>query len=845
MRLSFTFIFALICIQALTQESFHTLFEPKNIQGSFYYQSQEITSYGDVNGDGFTDIITKNQLYLFDGHKFSISTNFPLSTSELTDIVNSNSLLIDIDFDSDLDLIFTQNAAQASADFTGLYLNQNGEFTKGENAILSFLGSQSYQLLKFDFNKDEKEDIIAIGQADSYILLQKDNDWEKIFVEGLGAPISSRLTSYDLDNDGDLDLISSNGDVIALFNNGSSIESQALDFPHGSKYLLADFNKDGQFEVCTIKQGQVVIHRYLDGSWIEDQRVSVGQYITAYDIDDFQLSDIDQDGQVEIISALRLGTVWDVPKTELQVKSIDSEFNEITLSRHEANAYFNSIDLNNDGYEEVISIDRSDNLDFQNYSSTLIFKNTNGALSRAFGFGFHDFMYTQEYNPDYPAFRTSISSKLIGDFNNDNQPDFISVKGKQINIYLSNNNFEFHDPTSLQTGSIMYLSVDHSKINTLQLEDSKLKLIQYELIEGNLQKSINLDIPTTIADIEINSLLFNSVDLYADNTTDYIVSINTPGEGGGQVSDVGESFTVRWVDNEYKVYKNNIPLANQVLEADLSGDGKNDLYFGFSGPNQDGWNNKFKYFLLLKDNGTYDTLINNDQSIPNGGASMHLENEAKDILILGGYPYSLQNGALVKIDTDLDLSWSYSSTPIDFDLDGDSDRIQYQKPYTYGQPFPPLAKLSFIFWWNVNGVYIKDERETSEITVGNDPSTFLELTSDSNKIIFFKRRGLHQFVSQDEPSSAGVVTSTNEEYEANSIQVYPNPVFEKINIRLEYSHSPISWRIINSNGATISSGTVNKNEFEIDTSSLSSGIFILKLEGKGVKKSIKFIKDLK
>jgi hypothetical protein len=836
-----------VSTKSLGQDTSHTLFQPVKVEGSFYYQSQGITSHGDIDGNGFTDIITKNQLYLFDGHKFVISSNFPLSGLNLGEVKKANSLLVDIDFDADLDLIYAQNEADDSENHSGLYLNNDGEFSMKASALIEFISHQNYQLLKFDFDNDGKEDIIAIGEVDSRILLQKTNDWEMVLIDGIGAPMSSHLNAFDLDNDGDLDLISTQGDVVALFNTGSSIEKQSLDFPHGSKYLLADFNQDGQFEVATIKSGLVVIHRYIENNWVEERGGSSNVYVTIDEIDDFQLDDLNGDGKIEIISALRLGDMYSVPNTELWVQTVDSEFNETYVPRFEANDFYYVLDLNNDGYKEVISIDKSEDLDFQNYSSTLIFQNQNGVLSRAFGFGFHKFLYSQEYIQ--PSFSNSSRprinfSYLLGDFNNDNQPDFISYGTSDISLYLSSN-FEFHDPIKIETSPIYYLAVDKydaTKINSVQFENSTLKFIQYQLTENNIVESMNIVIPKSIPNNEITSLKFHTVDLHGDNTSDYLISLNLP-IGTGQVSNVGESFIIESVAGIYEVKKNKLPLTHKALEADFTGDGKSDIYFGTMGPNQDGWNNKFKYFLILNETGNYDTLINIDQSITNGVESMYLEDEGKDLLVFGDKAYTLSDGALIAFETSLDLSWSYSSTLIDFDQDGDFDRIQYKRQKFFGQPFNPLDSLSFAFWWNVNGIFVKDERTTPKIIVGDDPSTFLEIKSLSNTMVFFKRRGLHQFVSQNEPIGVGVVTSIDEKQNTKSIQAYPNPVTSQINIHSQHLTPPINWTILNTNGTILGSDTVLKNEFTIDTGVFPSGIYILRLESNGIYESLKFIKS--
>jgi uncharacterized repeat protein (TIGR03803 family) len=83
--------------------------------------------------------------------------------------------------------------------------------------------------------------------------------------------------------------------------------------------------------------------------------------------------------------------------------------------------------------------------------------------------------------------------------------------------------------------------------------------------------------------------------------------------------------------------------------------------------------------------------------------------------------------------------------------------------------------------------------------------------------------------------------SVNNKIEAN---IYPNPVQDKIHINTQQALSEATIRIIDLKGSVIISNTYqSKNNFEIDASHLTSGMYILQLQTANGFQSFKFIKN--
>jgi hypothetical protein len=79
-------------------------------------------------------------------------------------------------------------------------------------------------------------------------------------------------------------------------------------------------------------------------------------------------------------------------------------------------------------------------------------------------------------------------------------------------------------------------------------------------------------------------------------------------------------------------------------------------------------------------------------------------------------------------------------------------------------------------------------------------------------------------------------TLNTDEFENANFVIYPNPSNGIFTIKTNDTKN-LSWKVYNNLGQTVSNGS----SFNIDLSSLASGMYLLELDGSGIQKQIKKI----
>ncbi len=182
-------------------------------------------SFLDVDGDGDQDLYVvsggyqylehdlalNNRLYLNDGKGiFSKSFDSFIDSAYSDNVVKS----IDFDHDGDLDLIVGSGCLPLQypvCNPTRLFQNDHGKFIRVQAKALDNLGIVN-DLAIVDINKDGFDDIIAVGEWTGVMLLLNKNgnfgSSENIYPNMTG--FWNRIQAFDLENDGDLDLLIGN-----------------------------------------------------------------------------------------------------------------------------------------------------------------------------------------------------------------------------------------------------------------------------------------------------------------------------------------------------------------------------------------------------------------------------------------------------------------------------------------------------------------------------------------------------------------------------------------------------------------------------------------------------------
>ncbi|HZU87106.1 MAG TPA: VCBS repeat-containing protein, partial [Anaerolineaceae bacterium] len=227
---------------------------------------------GDLNGDGLLDVVSKeintntSSGYLFiyfNTGSGSFASPVQISTTFSTNLL-ARPALLDIDLDSDLDIIFSMQGKQI------VFLNDGaGNFFSGE--------------------------------------VNCDAPPANAFCFARSADYITDFTVVDLENDGDLDLaaVLSNNSNILYINDGSAnlprssgVQVNDIDTQPAS-LALGDLNGDGWLDVVAGTENGAAIFTNLDGSLTLNQDLASGE-----NYQDIHLADLDNDNDLDILASL-------------------------------------------------------------------------------------------------------------------------------------------------------------------------------------------------------------------------------------------------------------------------------------------------------------------------------------------------------------------------------------------------------------------------------------------------------------------------------------------------------------------------------------------------------------
>ncbi len=215
----------------------------------------------------------------------------------------------DFDNDGDLDLIIS--GTNPSGSYTKIYKNnRNGSFTEPTVALP---GAGAGDMVCGDYNNDGNIDILVTG-GNITALYRNDGDFVFTLLDGTGLPLLNESTAswVDEDNDGYLDLFLSgmqNGwsNIAGLYHNNRnstfSKTNQIFHYIKNCSVELADLNRDGFADI--IIAGGMALNEDTSRVYFNN---GVGSYILQADIsfpDFYQGSltaaDIDANGTMELM----------------------------------------------------------------------------------------------------------------------------------------------------------------------------------------------------------------------------------------------------------------------------------------------------------------------------------------------------------------------------------------------------------------------------------------------------------------------------------------------------------------------------------------------------------------
>lgn len=231
------------------------------------------SNFVDINNDGNLDAfvchdVAPNVYYINDG-----SGNLTFNQGSLGDYPsggNYGSIWIDYDNDRDMDM-FIAKCGGETARRRNIMMTNNGDGTYTENATDLGLDDpmQTWSSSWADYDNDGDLDVFVGASDGSHKLVR--NDGNGVFVDVTGganvnsAPTGHESVSYDLDNDGYLDIIC-NGTI--MYGNGDmtfeDIDSNQIPYPNGA---FGDLNNDGFIDAYY--NGTIYMNNTTDNNWIK------------------------------------------------------------------------------------------------------------------------------------------------------------------------------------------------------------------------------------------------------------------------------------------------------------------------------------------------------------------------------------------------------------------------------------------------------------------------------------------------------------------------------------------------------------------------------------------------
>jgi hypothetical protein len=223
------------------------------ISGPEYVFSQR-SNFVDINNDGHLDAfvchdVAPNVYYINDG-----SGNLSYIQGGLGDYPsggNYGSVWIDYDNDGDMDM-FLAKCGGEEARRTNQMLTNNGDGTFTENALELGLADpmQTWSSAWADFDNDGDMDVFVGASTGSHKMMMNNGDLtftDVTATSGVGTVSQTGIenVTYDMDNDGNLDIVS-NGNI--LYGNGD-LTFSPVDFNAIPSGCFGDLNNDGFVDV--------------------------------------------------------------------------------------------------------------------------------------------------------------------------------------------------------------------------------------------------------------------------------------------------------------------------------------------------------------------------------------------------------------------------------------------------------------------------------------------------------------------------------------------------------------------------------------------------------------------
>ncbi len=267
----------------------------------------------DIDNDGNIDLLVssaENSKVVWFRNNGTANFGTPRLITDNVDGI-SNSIAADIDGDGDLDVV----ATSANDNKIAWFENTNGQGIFGPEHILSTDFDRAINITTFDLDGDGDLDLIASSiYADKMVWFENIDgqgtfSTEQIIVENV--PNIYSLYGFDIDADGDKDILVSGGsnDGIIVYENlngqGNFSAPQTISSDTVYKFLIEDFDHDGDLDIVANTDNEIGWYENLNGqgNFANKQLVISAKAL-------INMADINEDGAFDIITAYGDKIAW-------------------------------------------------------------------------------------------------------------------------------------------------------------------------------------------------------------------------------------------------------------------------------------------------------------------------------------------------------------------------------------------------------------------------------------------------------------------------------------------------------------------------------------------------------
>ncbi len=781
----------------------------------------------DFDNDGDIDLAAASEINSNIVWFENIDGNVDYSEQKVL-VTTSNTPLVlciaDIDNDGDNDLICRVLGGNSSIVW---YENLgDDESFNTPQTILSGINGL-YEFTVGDVDNDGDLDIISNSrQYDNSIYWLENTDGQATF--GPRQIITtntydSRIHPVDIDNDGDLDVLSITNGFLLLYENldgqGSFSGYQVISnqIEGGIFVKTADIDGDGDLDIIssTRDDKKIAWFEHLDGqgSFGSQQTIAITGEMNV----DLSIADMDGDGDLDILSAewLENRITW-YENTDGQASFNTSHF---INTDHSYSMLVEAIDLDNDNDLDILGVSTSDD-------KIAWYENTNGQGD----FGMQNVLiagtrsvgeiYTEDLDNDGDLeilFATTFGDKIAWLENLDNEGGLGNQK--IITTYADN------------AEDVKVADIDNDgDMDVFSASRFDNKIAWYENLDGQGSFGPQQIISTTVGQAQFVTI----VDIDNDGDVDIVTESNA-------IND----HKILWFENldgqgnfstEHLV-ATNIPGYRYVEVADIDNDGDNDLMAANSE------NNRVVWFENLDGQGNFSSqqIAANTTEIGCVHTSMgDVDNDGdKDFVV------AVLSSDRIVLYKNLDGQGNFGDRQVittnvdapirvymaDVDNDGDMDIVSgslldnkvawYENVDGQGD-FGPQQVIS-VDVGNINGMYVTDFDSDGDIDVLSTSAEIGRITWHKNTLI--------------DPLSVNEFSNN-----ANAIKVFPNPVKDELFFETNQNIEKVT--VYNLDGKMIKEFKAESSFLtKVDVKTLANGLYFMKIQTANGTQTHKIIKQ--